>query len=485
MPNFPINHGGTEVGGFRALYNAARQGILWPWDVTSEHVWEARIRAADLFGASSTQITTITIPDVDFVTGRITTTISGGPLSSPVVITSDAAVGDTEEDLGTQHASDIDDLIATTLATAVASVMNAVSSQVVIVFIAGIGRMTVTSVYTPAQQTTVTWGGTLVNGLYSVRLVSASPVADVTVANNRVAGTPANVNAMAAALETAAEALIATTLAGVLVSADDAGAVNTLIFEPGVACTVTASVTPNTTHTFGGTATDGAYVTRLTHASLPGGSLTITTTRAAGSPATNTDLADAFEASVESGGTHYPLLSSLLSNADNTAGANVLSFYDGVSSMDVTAVSAPAPGTLVVSDPTVVVADATPAGPTVTVTHAVRLALASLCPHGTFPTHVMRCEVALEVDTAFGASRTITVGDAAALDALLGSTPVDLNATGRSLAAAACTQYRTRYEAGLVPLATIELGASTTVSAGLAYVQINWTPHPSRTATAA
>jgi hypothetical protein len=481
MPNFPINFGGREVGGFRALVNAARQGILWPWDLTSEHQWEARIRAADLFGASSTQITTITIPSTDFVTGRITTTISGGPLSSPVVIRSDAAVGETEEDLAMLHASDLDDLIATTLATAVASVTNVVASEIVITFVAGIGRMTVTTVYTPAQQTTVTWGGTLVDGEYSVRFVSSSPAADVTVDNDRAGGTPANTGAMAVALEAAAEALIATTLAGVLVSADDAANVNTLIFEPGVTCTVTASVTPNTTHTFGGTATDGAYVTRFTHSSLPGGSLDITTTRAAGSPATNTDLANAFEADVEA----RALLSLLLDNANNTAGANVLTFFPGVTGVDVTAVSAPAPGTLVVSDPTVVVADATPAGPTVTVTHAVRLALASLCPHGTFPTHVMRCEVALEVDTAFGAGRTITVGDAAAPDALLGSTPVDLNTTGRSLAAATCTQYRTRYEAGLVPLATIELGASTTVSAGLAYVQINWTPHPSRTATAA
>lgn len=481
MPNFPINFGGREVGGFRALVNAAKQGILWPWDLASTHLWEAKITPAALVGAAATQITTITIPETDFVTGRITTTISGGPLSSPVVIRSDAAVGDSFEDLGTLHASDIDDLIATTLATAVASVTNDEANVVGIVFIAGIGQMTVTSVYTPAQQTTVTWGGTLVDGEYSVRFVSSSPVTDVTVDNDRVGGSPANTGAMAVALEAAAEALIATTLAGVLVSADDAGSVNTLIFEPGVTCTVTASVTPNTTHTFGGTATDGDYVTRFAHSSLPGGSLDVTTTRAAGSPATNTDLADAFELDVEG----RALLSLLLSNADNTAGANVLTFFPGVTGMDVTAVSAPAPGTLVVSDPTVTVADATPAGPTVTVTHAVRLALASLCPHGTFPAHVMRCEVAVEVDTAFGASRTITVGDAAAPDALLGSTPVTLNATGRSLAAAACTQYRTQYEAGLVPLATIELGASLTVSAGLAYVQINWTPHPSRTATAA
>ena len=231
------------VGLLAALYRAARQGIFWPWDLTSEHVWEARIRSADLFGASSTQITTITIPTTDFVTGRITTTISGGPLSSPVVIRSDAAVGDTEEDLGTQHASDIDDLIATTLATAVASVTNDVTNEVVIVFIAGIGRMTVSSVYMPAQQTTITWGGTLVDGEYSVRVVCDDPKADTTIDNDRSSGTPANVNAMAAAFEAAAEALIGGDLADVLVSADDAGAVNTMIFEPGVVATVTATAT--------------------------------------------------------------------------------------------------------------------------------------------------------------------------------------------------------------------------------------------------
>ena len=62
--------GGREVGGFRALYRAARQGIFWPWDLTSEHVWEARIRSADLFGASSTQITTITGGRLSTITGH-------------------------------------------------------------------------------------------------------------------------------------------------------------------------------------------------------------------------------------------------------------------------------------------------------------------------------------------------------------------------------------------------------------------------------
>jgi hypothetical protein len=482
MPNYPINHGGKENGGNQATLRAARAGRLWPWDITPEHSWECRIDYADLSGAAATQRTTITIPSAGFVSGRLAVTFTGGGLASPVTITADTEPGDTEENLGDTVVAAIDGEIADDLDGVVASVSNATAANAaVIVFEQGIGLVTVTAVFTPAQQTTVTWGGTLVDGLYSVRLVSASPVTDVTVPNNRAAGTPANVNAMAAAFEAAAEALIGTTLANVLVSADDAGAVNTLVFEPGVVCTVTATVTPNTTHTFGGTETDGAYVTRFTHASLPGGSLDITTTRAAGSPATNTDLADAFEADVEG----RALLSLLLASADNTAGANVLTFFPGVSSMDVTAVSAPAPGTLVVSDPTVVIASATPAGPTVTVSHSIVIALNSIADRGPFPHHVMRHEVALEVDTAFGANRTITVGNADGEAHLLGSTPVTLNSTGRSLAAAACTHYRTRYQGTMVPTATIDLGSSLTLSAGLAYVQINYSPHPSMTASAA
>lgn len=480
MPDYPVNHGGHNNGGFASFVRAAEAGILWPWDWTPECCWQVRIDYTDLVGPAATQRTTITIPSSGFTSGRLAVTFSGGPLSSPVVVTADASVAQDQDDLGDALETAITTAIGTTLAGVVASVNNdASAAAVVATFVAGIGRVAVAVEFTPAQRTTVTWGGTLVDGEYSVRIQCDDPNADEVVDNDRVGGTPANASAMAAAFETAAEALIATTLAGVLVSADDSGAVNTLIFEPGVEATVTASVTNNTTHTFGGTATDGDYVTRFDHASLPGGSLTVTTNRAGGSPATNTDLADAFEADVEARALLFPYLD----NADNTAGANTLTFHAGVTGMNVVAVSAPAPGTLVVSDPTVVVADATPAGPTVTVSHAVVLALNSLTHR--FPHHVMRDVVALEVTTAFGANRTITVGQGDGEATLLGGTPVTLNSTGRTLALATDTHYRTRYQGSMVPTATIVLGASATVTQGTAFVQIDYYPHPSMTASAA
>jgi hypothetical protein len=473
--DFPVRHAsprGTQL--WRSLATEEM-----PWIHTTRFGWECTITHETLSGAYATQTTIVTIPSSGFVTGRLTITIPR-PGTTSVTVTADAAVGDTEEDLATAGANAVEALVATTLAGVVTGA-TADGGDITISVVGGIGIIAITATYTPAQQTTVTWGGTLVNGLYSVRFVSASPVADVTVANNRVAGTPANVNAMAAALETAASALIGTTLAGVLVSADDAGAVNTLIFEPGVTCTVTASVTPNTTHTFGGTATDGDYVTRFTHASLPGGSLTITTPRAAGSPATNTDLADAFEADVEA---RLLLTSGLLVNADNTAGANIISFFDGVSSMDVTAVSAPAPGTLVVSDPTAVVADATPAGPTVTVAHSVTLSLNSIAFDGGFPANAIRSWCFISVIDEFGASRTITVGDADEPAGVLGSTPVTLNTIARACSSASDAEYQPRPELAWVPTATIALGSSTTLTAGEVLVEVLFTPNLANVAAA-
>jgi len=147
--------------------------------------------------------------------------------------------------------------------------------------------------------------------------------------------------------------------------------------------------------------------------------------------------------------------------------------------------SAPAPGTLTSSPPTLVVEPITLADPVFTVSHAVRLSLSELGTRGPFPGHAMRHEVAVEVDAAFSSGRTITVGDAEAEDALLGATPVALDATGRSVADSTCTQYRTQYEAALAPTATIELGSTLTATTGLVYVQITYSPHPSTTASAA
>lgn len=482
MPNFPINFGGREVGGFRALLNAARQGILWPWDITSAHLWECKITAAHIGGAASTQITTITIPSSGFVSGRLSLAFSGGPLSSPVSVAANATAGQTNENLGDSIETALNTAIAGSLAGVLASVENDAARSVVnLTFAQGIRLVDVVPTFTPAQVSTITFGGTLLDGAYRLRLVSEDPNVDTFATVTRTASVPANIAAMVVAMEAAAEALIAGDLAGVLESADDDGVSrNALQFEPGVEVTVTATVPPGTTLTFGGTATNGNYSTTIGHSSIPGGSATVTTTRAAGTPATDADLAAQHEADLEAD----PRLGSLISSADDTGAANTVIAYAGITGLTFST-SAPAPGTLTSSPPTITIADATPAGPDVTVSHAVRIALNSIAGMGAFPAHVVRLEVALEVDTAFGAGRTITVGDAAALDGLLGATPVSLNATGRAIGESSCTEYRSRYEAGLVPVAVVTLGSSLTVSTGLAYVQINWTPHPSRTATAA
>lgn len=483
MPNYPVNHGGRDNGGTAAFFHAARSGRLWPWDWTPEFCWECRIDAADLRGSAATQRTTITIPSTDFVSGRLTVTFSGGGLSSPVSVTADASVLEDQNDLGDSLEAAITTAIGTTLAGVVDSVNNAAAANaVVVVFERGIGAVTVAASFEPAQVTEVQFGGTVIDGAYRLRFECDDPNADTTATVTRAAGTPANVAAMAVEMETAAEALIAGDLADILVSADDDGVdTNVLQFEPGVEVTVTATPAPGTSLTFGGTATDGAYVTTVTHSSIPGGSAAVTTTRVGGTPATNANLAAQHEADLEAD----PRLASLIASADDTGAVNTVLGFAGVTGMTFST-SAPDPGTLTSAPPTMTVTDATPAGPTVTVSHSVVLDLNSLGARGRFPHHVMRDVVALEVDVAFGVGRTITVGQGDGEATLLGSAAaVTLNSTGRTLALATATHYRTRYQATMVPTATIVLGSSLTVSTGRAYVQIDYAPHPSMTADAA
>lgn len=454
-----------------------------PWIHTPRFGWECRITHETLSGAYATQATEITIAETDFVTGRLVVTFTGGPLVAPVPITVDAAVGTDEIDLGEALLAAITAAFADgeDLEGVVASIAHGVTGNNVVIprYVPGIGLVNVTAVFTPAQQVTATWGGTLVDGEYGVRFVNVAEALDVTVSNNRAAATPANVNAMAAAFETAAGALIATTLADVLVSADDAGAVNTLIFEPGhPTVIVTALVTCNTTHTFGGTATDGNYVSRFVHDDLPGGGVTVTTNRSAA--ATSTDLADAYEADVEARALLFPYLL----NANNTAGANVITFHAGVTGMDVVSVSAPAPGTLVVADPTLVIADATPTGPVVTVTHSVTLDLSSIAFDQAVVGNVIRSWCFLAVIDEFGADRTITVGDANEPAGVLGSTPVSLNTIARACSATADAEYQPRPELAWVPTATIALGTSLTLTQGEALIEILFTPNLANVAAA-
>jgi hypothetical protein len=476
MPNYPINHGGIDNGGTAAFFRAAESGILWPWDYSPEFQWEARIGFRDLTGPAATQGATITIPASGFVSGRITATFTGYGLVAPVAVTADAAVADDEEDLAAALDMAIDDLIATTLAGVVASVSSS-TNTVPIVFAAGIASGTVTVAWRSAQQTRVRFAGTPVDGPY------VTTIGGVAVTTTRAAASPANIAAIAVQHEADIEALIATTLADVVVSADDDGVDDCIIiFEPDIA-TVTVTTTPpsSTTATFGGTETDGDYSILFAHATLPSAGVTITVPRAGGSPATNTDLADEMEVQIEASAQ----LAHLVSNADNTAGVNTITTFAGVTGLTVTATAVTAPATLVMSPMTMTVADVTPVGPVPTVAYSSTIALNTLNTRGAFPTHVWRLEVALEVTTAFGANRTITVGDADATDGLMGSTPVTLNTTGRTLAIAADTEYIDRYESGLVPTVTIAIGATAAVTQGVAFIQINYAPHVSHTASAA
>lgn len=475
MANFPVRYDSPKVPQLWADLGTERI----PWVHAPRFGWACTITALDVAGAYANETITITIPTLDFVTGRLVVTFDGGGLGAPVEITADAPAGDDEDDLGNTLTTAITTAIGTTLAGTIASVTNTDPNVVVVVCEAGVGPVTATPSYTPAQQTSVTWGGTLVDGEYSVTITpDQQGFLAVEVPNDRAAAVPVDADAMAAAFEVTAEALIATDLAGVIVSADATLAVNLLIFEPGITATVVETVTNNTTHTFGGTETDGDYVTRFDHSSLPGGTLTVTTTRVGGAPASNTDLANAFEGDVEA----RALLSLLIDNADNTAGANVITFFPGVTGMNVTAVSAPAPGTLTVSDPTVVIADVTPGGPVITVGYAVTLDLNSIAEDQAFPLNVNRSWCLVHVTEGFGAGRTLTVGDAGSPAGVLGSTPIDLDTEGRSGSIAADAEYQPRPENAWVPLATIDLGSSVTVSAGSVLVEVLFTPNLVNTA---
>lgn len=456
------------------VFRKAAEGSL-PWVLPPRFGWECTITDLDLAGDYATQVSTITIPTLNFASGRLTVTFSGGGLAASVDVTADAAVAEDENDLGDHLETSLNTAIAGDLAGVLASVENDGASNVVnLTFEQGIGIVTITVDFEPAQVSEVTFGGTLLNGAFATTFTGGGLGSPVTVTTTRAAGTPANVAAMAVQHEADIEALIATTLAGVVVSADDDTVdTNSIQFEPGIAAvTVTTSVPPGTTLTFGGTATDGDYATTFTHSSIPAGSATVTTTRAAGTPATNSDLAAQHEADVEAD----PRLTSLISSADDTGATNAVLGYAGVTGLTFST-SAPAPGTLTSTPPTMAVADATPAGPTVTVSHSLTLDLNSIAEDQGFPSNVIRQWVLINVIEEFGANRTITIGDAGDPNGVLGSTPVTLNTTGRSGSSASDAEYQPRPENAWTPTATIALGSSASVTQGEVLIEILFTPN--------
>lgn len=487
MPDYLIKHGGgsRSNGGTPRFFQALAKGELWRWAFAPEFEWSVPITAAELSGPAATQLVTVTIPASGFVSGRLTLTFTGYGLSSPVDVVADAAVADANTDLATTLEAAIATARGTTLAGVVAD--ESVTTNVVAIQIVRGLSGTVTATWRSAQVITIGISGAPVTGNLYTTISGGGLGAPVVVPTAVTAGQA--LTSIIAARETSHEALIATTLAGVLVSADDNGVnLNTLQFEPDITdVVITTYEDPSSwTVVFGGTPTDGNYTTTIEHSSLAGGSVSVTTPRSGGSPAANTDLAAQHETDLQA----EPALYGLLSTAAASGTQNRLIFLPGVTEVSVST-SAPSPGTLVASELMQAVNDVTPAGPAIAVAYSVEIDLASIPAatlsgagaytqgaRGGFPSHVDRGRASIDVVTAFGAGRTLTLGDETEPAGLLGATPVDLNTAGRTLTSASEAEYRLRYEAAFAPLVTVVLGSSATVAAGRAVVGIVCSPVP-------
>ena len=108
----------------------------------------------------------------------------------------------------------------------------------------------------------------------------------------------------------------------------------------------TASTAQTSTLTVGGTATDGVYSAQLfndwTGAAV---AAAVTVTRAAGSPATNADIADALATALEA----VPAIAALTSPINNSS-ATIPVTFNGLGNHYSWVLSAPNPGTLVAAD---------------------------------------------------------------------------------------------------------------------------------------
>lgn len=492
MPDYPINHGGgsRDNGGTRRFLEEMARGGFPRWTWTPELEWSCTILAADLAGAHATQRATITLDPTGIGAGRLTATFTGYGLAAPVSVTADLAHGGDENDLGDALEQALDTAIAGSLSAVLASVNNDGASNVLdLVFVAGIARGAITLSFADATVIELQFGGTnLVDGDYTATFTGGGLGAAVPITITRGGGV-ATLAELAAAAEAAIEAEAENDLRDVVVSADD-DTVDTAVvrFEPGIAASTITTAVPAFPQafdaTFGGTETDGTYRFRFDHSSLPS-PVDVDIVRAAGTPATNADLAAQAESQLEANLQLIPLLAS----ANDNGAVSEVRTYAGVTGLTL-ATSAPSPGTLNTADvsdgPTFTATDATGSYDVSTaVSYSTAIDLNGLSRLGRFPHHVLRRKVALEVVAAFGANRTITIGDAADPDGIFGSTPITINTTGRSLAVAADAQYASRYEAELVPVAIVDLGSSSTVSTGKAVIQIRFMPAPCAEGSAA
>lgn len=464
--------GGRKNGGnARALDVIANQPLPWVW--TPDFVWKCKLTALEIVRnpVGVTQTTTITVSATNFVSGLVTMQFTSPDGVAQTPITAEAADGDANTDL----AAAIDAALDASGLTAAWTSVSTVSNQVVIVWVEGQGIYDLTLTYTEAHVEEITFAGTMVDGSYTTTISGgglASPVAVTTLRST----TPATAAAMAIQHEADIEARIATTLADVVQNADDDGAgVNALLFEPDVTSVTVETRGPLQEFdiTFGGTETNGDYSTTFTHYSLPNGSHTVTTPRVGGAPATNTNLATQHQADIEAD----TVIAALVDDGASSSAAAVCTVVTpaGVSGLTMTQ-SSPAGATLSSTEESLMTsATAAAAGASITVGQFLRIDM-SAYGQQIFPTHVIRGVCTIERQVSFGAGRNVYIGDAADTDGILES--VSAATTGRAVAATTAAQYLPRYEAAFVPTATIELGTTTTLSAGDMEVQIRFNPSP-------
>lgn len=466
--------------GTRSEIHALERGQdALPWQWTPELVWRCRVRATDVLGANASRSATITIPASGFVSGRLTMTFvasENNSLVSDVVLTADAAVGDSEIDLGAAATTAIQDAFdpAGDL-EGLGGVTDNADGTVQVDFIEG-EHIDITLAFAPAQQTEIQLTGTLIDADYHIELDGGGLGAPVDSPTTRSGGSPANIAAMVVQIEADLEALIPTTLAGVLVSADDDGSdTNLLIFEPGIpAVTFDAWTDPQSIAIqFGGTATDGTYQSDVYHSSLPGSFVPVPTVRTGGTPATNLDLAVQHEADIEAESALFTVVDS--ANND-TVDSDILIGQPGVRGISVVT-SAPSPGTLTQTPLALTVTDVTPAGPSVSVSYSVAIDLNDLQPADAFPSDMLRGFPSLYVTEAFPASSTATLYDASpASDDVIAGAAVDstgwVGDTGTSLG------DEDKTEGSWSPLLALSLGASAAPATGDLIVQVVMAPLP-------
>lgn len=215
--------------------------------------------------------------------------------------------------------------------------------------------------------------------------------------------------------------------------------------------------TTNATVTFTGTEADGDYVSTF-YDSAGNMIATVTTTRAAGSPATFEDIVEqhVIDTAAESGLEDYVL-------AQQNGQAVELAGIEGQHYRVVTTA---------------------PAGVTVAEVHSSVIDLGSVAFDQGFPSNVIRAWCLVNVTQTFGAGRTLTVGDNNQRAGILGSTPITLNATGRSCSSVSDNEYQPRPELAFTPLATVALGDNPFLTQGSVLIEILFTPNLANVAAA-